>query len=63
MRCFQKEDSNPPVCAVHGVRLVLEKVPIDPMSPGRTIECWRCPTTRDVVDELETKIKSGRKRQ
>jgi hypothetical protein len=45
--CFQKPDSNPPVCGVHNERLVPEQIRVDDMK----IDCLRCPRTGSVVKD------------
>jgi hypothetical protein len=45
--CFQKPDSNPPVCGVHNERLVPEQIRVDDMK----IDCQRCPRTGSVVKD------------
>jgi hypothetical protein len=51
-QCFSRDDSNPPVCAVHKVRAVQKQIPIDPNAPvlGR-VTCNLCPVSRMVVQE------------
>jgi hypothetical protein len=44
--CKQRPGSQPPVCAVHGVKLVKEKVEYD----GRQIECLVCPASGAIVN-------------
>jgi hypothetical protein len=44
-RCYQLPESDPPVCGVHGRKLVRDTVPID----GKKIDCWRCPATLQVL--------------
>ena len=53
MQCFQKANTEPPVCGVHGVRLVWERLEY---RPGRTAECLRCPKTGTVIDEHKKKV-------
>jgi len=53
--CYQKANSDPPVCGVHGVPLVPDRVPVDLMSPGKMVDCLRCPKSGAVVRELKTK--------
>lgn len=50
--CFQKLDSNPPLCGVHNVALVQDQIPIDANAPtlGR-ISCLVCAVSRNVVQE------------
>jgi hypothetical protein len=51
--CYQKANSDPPVCGVHGVPLVPDRVFIDQITPGRAVECMRCPTSGFVVKDLK----------
>jgi hypothetical protein len=51
-RCFVKENSNPPICGVHGVKLVRDQVLIDANAPGlRPVSCQACPVSRIVLDD------------
>ena len=48
--CFRKQLSDPPMCGIHDVRLILSKVPIDRNAPGLgEITCFRCPVTQAVA--------------
>lgn len=50
--CFQKKDSNQPVCGVHDVALVRSRIPIDSNAPGLgCIACLVCVISRTVVQE------------
>ena len=50
--CYQKPDSNQPLCGVHNVVLVQNQIPIDANAPalGR-ITCFVCAVSRTVVQE------------
>jgi hypothetical protein len=52
VQCFEKRDSDRPVCGAHNVPLVQDLVPIDANAPwlGR-IACSFCPVSRVVVDK------------
>jgi hypothetical protein len=52
VQCFEKRDSDRPVCSTHNVPLVPGLVPIDANAPwlGR-IACSLCPVSRAVVDK------------
>jgi hypothetical protein len=53
-QCFKKNRSNPPVCGVHNVPLVQNKISIDPNVPGLGhINCFRCPVSHAVVPDAE----------
>lgn len=51
-RCFMKVASNPPFCGVHGVALMMTRVPIDERSPllGR-VNALECPVTKAIVSK------------
>jgi hypothetical protein len=50
--CFQKKDSNQPVCGVHNVALVQNRIAIDSNAPGLgRIACLICAVSRTVVQE------------
>jgi hypothetical protein len=51
-RCFQKKDSDHPVCGVHEVSLIQNRIPIDSNAPelGR-ITCYICTVSHAVVNE------------
>ena len=54
--CFKKTNTNPPVCAVHDVALVLHLIAIDLNAPGLgKIACYRCSVTGAVVPDGKTK--------
>jgi len=48
--CFQAKDAMPPVCGVHNVPLVRDRIPIDPNNPQLgQITCYVFPVSREVV--------------
>ena len=52
-QCFNRKDSNPPICGVHKVAVVQRQVSIDPFSPGLgRVTCSMCPVSRSVVREV-----------
>jgi CheY-like chemotaxis protein len=52
VQCFEKRDSDQPVCGVHNVRLVQDQVPIDANAPWLgLISCSFCPVGRIVVEK------------
>jgi hypothetical protein len=53
-QCFKKKGSNPPVCGVHNVPLVQNRISIDPLAPGLGhITCFRCPVSHAIVLDVE----------
>jgi hypothetical protein len=53
-QCFIKKGSKPPVCVVHEVALIRNKVPIDSLAPqlGR-VTCLLCPVSGMVLQGLK----------
>ena len=50
--CFQKMDSDHPICGVHNVTLVQNRIAIDSNAPGLGIvSCYMCAISRTVVQE------------
>jgi catabolite regulation protein CreA len=50
--CFQKKDSDHPVCGIHNVSLVQNRIAIDPNAPGLgAVTCYVCAISRTVVQE------------
>jgi hypothetical protein len=50
--CFEKGDSDRPVCGVHNVPLIQDQVAIDANAPWLgSIACSLCPVTRVVVEK------------
>jgi CheY-like chemotaxis protein len=51
-QCFSRDGSDPPVCAVHKVRVVQKQIPIDPNAPalGR-VTCNLCPVSQMVIQK------------
>jgi hypothetical protein len=48
--CFQTKESNLPVCGVHQVALVEDRIFIDPNAPGLgRVTCYVCPVGKTVV--------------
>jgi hypothetical protein len=52
--CFQKPNSDPPICGIHYVPLIPTKLLIDPNAPhlGHNIG-YVCPRTHEIVADLE----------
>jgi len=52
VRCFRLKGSDPPVCGVHNVELVLSKIPLHPhLAPNFGLAtCLMCPVSQFVVD-------------
>jgi hypothetical protein len=49
-QCFEKKDSNPPICGVHNVLLTLGRTPIDSFAPYLGgVTCLICPVSQLVV--------------
>ncbi len=50
--CFQKLDTNQPLCGIHNVVLVQNQIPIDAFAPqlGR-ITCFVCAVSQNIVQE------------
>jgi len=48
-KCFKKQDSSPPVCELHGVKLFVRTVAKDPLAPflGHVI-IYQCPVSGEV---------------
>jgi len=54
--CFQKKDSDRPICGVHGTVLVLSRISIDSNAPGLGhIDCLVCSVSRAVVEDRKQK--------
>jgi hypothetical protein len=52
--CFPKKDTNPPLCGVHDVPLVKEKISIELIiSNSFPITCYVCPVSEKVVSDPE----------
>jgi hypothetical protein len=52
--CFEKKDSNPPVCGVHNVALEQSQISIDSNAPALgKITCYKCPVSQAVVHEAK----------
>jgi hypothetical protein len=50
--CFQKKDSNPPVCGVHNVPLISKLVPNDLIAAGRKrITFLSCPVSGKALND------------
>ena len=50
--CFQKTDSERPVCGIHNVSLVQNRIAIDSNAPGLGIvTCYVCAFSHSVVRE------------
>jgi hypothetical protein len=50
-RCFRKEDSNPPLCGVHNVLLVLKQLPFEFIAAGyKGFTFLVCPKSGDVLN-------------
>jgi hypothetical protein len=48
--CFQTKDSSSPVCGVHQVPLVQDRILIDSNAPGLgRVTCYVCPVGKAVV--------------
>ncbi len=52
VRCFRLKGSDPPVCGVHNVELVLSKISLHPhLAPNFGLAtCLICPVSQFVVD-------------
>jgi hypothetical protein len=52
VQCFQKRNSVPPACGVHGVLLVRERVSIDPNAAHLgTVTCLKCPVSEAIISD------------
>ncbi len=50
--CFEKRDSDRPVCGVHNVSLIQNRIAIDSNAPGLGIvTCYMCAVSHTVVQE------------
>jgi hypothetical protein len=50
-RCFRMKGSDPPLCGVHKVMLVLSKVPLYLFAPQfGHVTCLKCPVSQYVVE-------------
>jgi hypothetical protein len=55
-QCFKKRDSDPPVCAVHNVQLVLKHLPSELIGAGlMSFTFLQCPVSGEVVDNETTR--------
>jgi hypothetical protein len=51
-QCFRKEDSNPPVCGVHGVRLIMKQLPDEMIAVGyKSLSFLACPVSGAVLND------------
>jgi hypothetical protein len=51
-RCFRKQGSNPPVCAVHNVPLAEKRLPEDLIATGyKAFTFLVCPVSGEVLNE------------
>jgi hypothetical protein len=51
-QCFRKEDSSPPVCGVHAVRLVTKHLPDDMIAVGyKPLTFLVCPVSGVVLND------------
>ena len=53
-QCFRKKNSDPPVCGLHNVALVQNRISIDSNAPGLGhITCYICPVSHAVVLDVK----------
>jgi hypothetical protein len=51
-RCFIKEDSDPPVCGLHHVRLMHRELPEGTIAPGyQAFSHLACPVSGEAFDD------------
>ena len=56
-QCFRKENSNPPVCGVHDVRLIMKQLPEEMITVGyKPLTFSACPVSGAVLND-EKKLK------
>jgi len=54
-QCFVKSGSNPPICAIHNVRLTRRQFPAELIASGyKPLAFFECPVSGQVIDDSPT---------